>query len=86
MGNVPPSEFDLINHKYHYGFCCEGCREQEQFQALCNHPEGLYREKISAGGISYKPDPALETDLRNDTLSKKLETLCFESMGQKKST
>ena len=84
-GNVPNSELDLINEKYGYGFCYENCREKEQFQALCDYLEGLYREKMSAGSISYTPDPALETDFRYDTLSKKLEKLCFDVMGQKNS-
>jgi len=84
-GDIPYSELDLINEKYGYGFCYENCREKEQFQALCDYLEGLYREKMSAGSISYTPDPALETDFRYDTLSKKLEKLCFDVMGQKNS-
>lgn len=82
-GNVPNSELDLINEKYGYGFCYENCREKEQFQALCDYLEGLYREKMSAGSISYTPDPALETDFRYDTLAKKLESLCIDLMQEK---
>ena len=81
-GHVPNSELGLINQKYRYGFCYENCREKEQFQALCDYIEGLYREKMSTGSISYAPDPNLITDFRYDTLSKKLETLCLEALGQ----
>ena len=82
-GNVPNSELDLINQKYGYGFCFESCREKEQFQSLCDYLEGLYREKMSTGRISYTPDPALDTDFRYDTLSKKLENLCLDAIRQK---
>ena len=82
-GNVPYSELNLINEKYHSGFCYENCRENEQFRALCDYLEGLYREKISTGTISYTPDAALETDFRYDTLSKKLEALCLDVIRQK---
>lgn len=82
-GNVPNSELNVINQKYHYGFCYEACREKEQFQALCDYLEGLYREKMETGHISYTPDPALETDFRYDTLSKKLEALCLDVIRQK---
>jgi len=82
-GDVPNSELDLINQKYRYGFCYENCREKEQFQALCDYLEGLYREKMETGHISYTPDPALETDFRYDTLSKKLEALCLDVIRQK---
>ena len=85
-GNVPNSELNLINQKYGYGFCYENCREKELFQQLCDNLEGLYKEKMSAGSISYTPNPALETDFRYDTLARKLETLCFEAIGQNTST
>ena len=77
-GNIPYSELDLINQKYRYGFCYENCREKEQLGALCDYLEDLYREKMSAGSISYNPDPALATDFRYDTLAKKLEALCLQ--------
>lgn len=79
-GDVPGSELDLINQTYRYGFCYEACREKEQFQALCDYLEGLYREKMSAGSISYTPDPALVTDFRYDTLSQKLEAICLNTI------
>ncbi|MBO5891087.1 MAG: glycosyltransferase [Oscillospiraceae bacterium] len=85
-GDVPYSELNLINKKYNSGFCYENCREKEQFGQLCDYLEKLYREKMSTGSISYKPEPALETDFRYDMLSKRLEKLCFDVMGQKKST
>ena len=81
-GDVPQSELSVINEKYHYGFCYEKCREDQPIQALCDYIEGLYREKMSTGSISYAPDPNLITDFRYDTLSKKLETLCLEALGQ----
>ena len=82
-GDVPYSELNLINNKYNSGFCYENCREEEQFQALCDYLESLYNEKIATGTIAYTPDPALETDFRYDTLTKKLETLCLEAIGLK---
>ena len=84
-GDVPYSELNLINNKYNSGFCYENCREEEQFQALCDYLESLYNEKIATGTIAYTPDPALETDFRYDTLSKKLEKLCFDVMAQRNS-
>lgn len=76
-GDIPHSELKLLNDTYHYGFCYESCREEEQFQQLCDYLEGLYREKTATGVISYNPDSALETDFRYDILAKKLEQLCL---------
>lgn len=82
-GDAPHSELDLINKKYNYGFCYENCRENEQFTALCDYLEALYREKISTGKLTYTPDPALETDFRYDMLSRKLEALCLQLLEEK---
>ncbi len=84
-GDVPYSELNLINEKYHYGFCYENCQEKEQFDALCAYLESLYMEKVSTGSVTYNPNPDLETDFRYDMLSKKLETLCYELIGRKNS-
>lgn len=83
-GEVPNSELNLINQRYHYGFCYESCREKEQFQQLCDYLETLYNEKITTGKIIYKPEPELKTDFRYDTLAIKLETLCLEIIRKKK--
>ena len=76
-GNVPHSELELINNKYHYGFCYENCRENEQFSALCDYLETIYNEKLTTGTITHTPDPALAVDFRYDTLAKRLEEMCL---------
>ncbi len=82
-GQVAYSELDRINKKYQYGFCYEECRKNELFGKLCDYLENAYQEKMQFGAVRYAPDPALVTDFRYDTLSKKLESLCLQLITEK---
>lgn len=72
-GNLPNSELNILNEKYHYGFCYESCREKEQFVMLCDYLEKAYDEKMKFGKVQYKMNPELEGRFRYDALAEQLE-------------
>ena len=72
-GSLPNSELNMLNEKYHYGFCYESCREKEQFGALCDYLAKAYDEKMKLGKVQYEMNPELETRFRYDALAEQLE-------------
>ena len=72
-GDLPGSELDVLNEKYHYGFCYEDCRKEEQFTQLCDYLEKAYNEKMTLGKVQHEVNPALEDAFRYDRLAKQLE-------------
>lgn len=72
-GNLPGSELNIINEKYHYGFCYEACREEEHFAEFCEFLAKSYDEKMKYGQVRHEVNPALETRFRYDMLAEQLE-------------
>ena len=72
-GDLPGSELDFLNEKYHYGFCYEDCRREEQFSRLCDYLEKVYNEKLRYGSVRYQVNPELEAAFRYDHLAQQLE-------------
>ncbi|MBP3673097.1 MAG: hypothetical protein J6J18_04635 [Oscillospiraceae bacterium] len=75
-GNVPDSELNTLNEKYHYGFCYETALEEETFPALCEFLRRAYQEKMEDGRVKYEPMPELESAFRYDNLAKQMEEFC----------
>lgn len=72
-GDLPNSELNILNEKFHYGFCHESCRGEAHFQELCDYLEKAYNEKMAYGKVCYQPDPELEAAFRYDNLAQQLE-------------
>ena len=72
-GDLPGSELYVLNEKYHYGFCYEDCRGEEQFSRLCDYLEKVYNEKLRYGSVRYQVNPELEAAFRYDHLAQQLE-------------
>jgi hypothetical protein len=72
-GDLPNSELNILNEKYHYGFCYESCREKEQFSALCDYLAKAYDEKLKYGKVQHEVNPELEARFRYDALAEELE-------------
>lgn len=72
-GDLPGSELDILNNKFHYGFCYEDCRKDEQFLQLCDFLEKAYNEKMTYGKVLYEVNPELEAAFRYDYLAQQLE-------------
>lgn len=72
-GDLPNSELNILNEKYHYGFCYESCREKEQFSALCDYLAKAYDEKLKYGKVQHEVNPELEVRFRYDALAEQLE-------------
>lgn len=72
-GDLPESELCVLNEKFHYGFCYEDCRREEQFSRLCDYLETAYNEKMRCGSVGYRMNPALEAAFRYDHLAQQLE-------------
>lgn len=83
-GDLPHSELDLLNEKYHYGFCYEISRKDAQFSQLCDFLYSAYTQKTEQGRVVYTPNPSLFTDFRYDTLAQKLESLCETLLDESK--
>lgn len=58
-GNAPDSELMQLQREYDYGFCYEHINRKAMMPELEKYIEGLYREKISCGKLSYKPKQEL---------------------------
>lgn len=76
-GTVPNGELYRMNENYHYGFCCELCKE-DHFEALCDYLAQAYQQKMKEGRVCYEPSPQLALDFRYDNLAKRLSDLCQE--------
>ena len=72
-GDLPGSELHVLNEKYHYGFCYEDCRREEQFSRLCEYLEKAYNEKLRCGSVCHQVNPELEAAFRYDHLAQQLE-------------
>lgn len=72
-GNLPNCELNILNEKFHYGFCYEDCRKEEQFSQLCDFLEKAYREKMEFGKVQFQVSPELEAAFRYDHLAQQLE-------------
>lgn len=72
-GDVPNCELNILNEKYHYGFCYEDCRKEEQFSRLCDFLANAYREKMEFGKVQFQVNPELEAAFRYDHLAQQLE-------------
>ena len=81
-GNTPYSELNLLNKKYHYGFCYETCLEKEYFPALMDWLETAYTCKYTRKSIPYHPKPGLFSDFCYNNLAKQLEALCLDLVEQ----
>ena len=72
-GDLPNSELNILNEAYHYGFCYEACRKEEQFSQLCDFLEKAYNEKMELGKVQFEVNPELEARFRYDGLAEQLE-------------
>lgn len=72
-GDLPGSELDLINEKYHYGFCYEAGRDKSNLDGLCDFLAKCYEEKMTVGKVRYEENPDLEARFRYDNLAQQLE-------------
>lgn len=77
-GDVPNSELDQINQRFHYGFCYEESRDAELFPQLCDFLLQAYTQKMEHGAVDYAPSEELSTRFRYDTLTRRLEAICKE--------
>ena len=84
-GEVPNSELDQVNQRFHYGFCYEESRDAELFPQLCDFLLQAYTQKMERGAVDYAPSEELSTHFRYDTLTRKLEALCVELVNGKTS-
>lgn len=81
-GNLPNSELYQMNEKYHYGYCFEAVRGQEEAEKLKQYILDAYNQKIETGKVDYHQNPQLEEDFCYENLAKKLESLCYELVGK----
>lgn len=72
-GDLPNSELNILNERFHYGFCHESCRGEAHFQELCDFLEKSYQEKMSLGKVAFDVNPELEAAFRYDNLAQQLE-------------
>ena len=72
-GTLPNSELNILNEKFHYGFCYESCCEEEQFDRLCDFLANAYGEKMENGRVNFQVGPELEEAFRYDNLAQQLE-------------
>ena len=72
-GNVPNCELNILNEKFHYGFCYEACRDEAHFRQLCDFIEKAYNEKMTMGKVQFEINPELEAAFRYDHLAEQLE-------------
>lgn len=72
-GDLPNSELNILNEKFHYGFCHESCRGEAHFGQLCDFLEKAYNEKMACGKVQFQVNPELEAAFRYDNLAQQLE-------------
>lgn len=82
-GDLPNSELYQMNEKYHYGYCFEEARGKEELEKLKQYLLNAYNQKMKTGKVDYQQNPALEEDFCYENLAKKLESLCYELIGEK---
>ena len=82
-GALPNSELYQMNEKYHYGYCFEEVRGEEEVEKLKQYLLNAYNQKMETGKVDYQQNPALEEDFCYENLAKKLENLCYELIGEK---
>jgi glycosyltransferase involved in cell wall biosynthesis len=80
-GELPNSELNLINEKYHYGYCYEICRAQEQYAGPKDWVEKAYVCKRTGKAIPYDPEPGLFDDFCYENLAKQLEKIMTDLTG-----
>lgn len=79
-GDVPNSELNILNQKYHYGFCYEASREAEQFPEFCDFLSRTYEEKMEFGRVKFDSNTELASAFRYDRLAVQLEQFCEKIM------
>ena len=82
-GDLPGSELLLLNNKYHYGFCYEGCQSNLQYNGFLDYIESIYNDKTVNGKIEYNPMEALAETFQYNSIVRKFEQLCAELIDEK---
>lgn len=80
-GDVPGSELEMLNDKYHYGFCCEKASGDTGVEELKRWILDAYEKKQQGRSPAYDPEEALFTAFTYRGLTEKLEKLMRELVG-----
>lgn len=76
-GDTMDSELYRLNEQYHYGFCYEQARGNQQDDEFESFISELYKQKIEQGQICYRPNDRLVNNFKYVNLTKELESLCL---------
>ena len=74
-GDVPDSELNTLNEKYHYGFCCEESSGNAGTEKLKCWILDAYNRKQLGQSPVYKPEEGLFTDFTYKGLAQRLEKI-----------
>ena len=77
-GDVPGSELDMLNEKFHYGFCCEEPAGDAGVEELKGWILDAYARKQQGQSPAYSPEAGLFTAFTYRALTEKLEKLMQE--------
>lgn len=75
-GETPDSELYRLNEKYHYGFCYEQARDNQQDKDFEQFILDIYNQKIQTGCLNYQVNESLFEKFKYENMTKELETLC----------
>ena len=74
-GDEANSELNIMNEKYHYGFCYEAANDAQDFENLKKWILSAYQAKVSGQTPTYEATPEFSQDFRYDNLAKRLDEI-----------